>query len=357
MGAAVGLVFVVLTMWRVWLAARYEARKGMGLREDVTVTVVQPVLGGDPRLAECLRRNAEASPWARFVWMVDEDDEAGLEAAQASARENVLVVLGPGPRDGENPKLVKLERALEHVRGEVVVVLDDDSVIEAAGLLRIASEAMEGDLVTGLPEFVAGEDWWEKLVGGFVNGNAWATYFAVAEVGDGHTINGMIYAARLDVLRELGGFAAAGMALTDDYAVARMFERAGRRIVQSRVRVEVRLTMEGVRHYVSVMRRWMIFARMYFGEQRGVMGMLLAGLPAVMPLTVTVAWGWWGLGLVVLKALVVRGMARVNDGVVALVVADLLTPVFFVLALVMGNRMRWRKRKIVLEGGGIRYRA
>ncbi len=357
MGAAIGLVFVALTLWRVWLAARYEARRGAVLCEDVTVTVVQAVLGGDPLLAECLRRNAEASPWARFVWLVDEDDEVGLEAAQASARENVVVVLGPGPRDGENPKLVKLERALEHVRGDVVVVLDDDTVIEAAGLLRLASEAMTGDLVTGLPVFVAGAGWWEKLVGGFVNGNAWATYFAVAEVGEGHTINGMIYAARVDLLRAMGGFAAAGMVVTDDYAVARMFERAGRRIVQSRVRAEVRLTIEGGRHYVSVMRRWMIFARMYFSEQRGLMGMLLAGLPAVMPLVVVMGWGWWGLGLVVLKALVVRGMARVNDGVVALVVADLLTPVFFAMALVMGNRMRWRKRKIMIEGGAIRYGA
>jgi ceramide glucosyltransferase len=347
MFAVANILFWIFSLPRLYLAQRYARRPSPPPEATPELTILQPILGGDRQLEECLRRNALANPTARFLWLVDEDDNTGRLAAEAARQANVEILLGPGPAQGENPKLAKLDRAFPLVQSAITVVLDDDTVLPRESLEVLAAHVQKGGgLVTGLPAFYSDATIWERLLGGFINGNAHTTYFAVAEIAKPATINGMIYAFSTEEMRGLGGFAAAGHALTDDYAVAKLFHRHGLHVAQANAPVEVRITVNSARDYARLMRRWMIFARTFFREHRGLAPLVLAGLPSFLPL---LPHTWPSLAL---YALLLRKRAHPLHHFLS----ALLTPYFFLSSLCFPSRLSWRTRNINLDGGVIRYR-
>jgi ceramide glucosyltransferase len=100
-------------------------------------------------------------------------------------------------------------------------------------------------------------------VGGFVNGNALLTYLPASAVGAQRTLNGMIYATPARTLRAVGGFVAVVSSLTDDYAMAKLYRRNGRALLQVPAFVRVGMTIRDAAHWGRVMRRWLIFANRY----------------------------------------------------------------------------------------------
>jgi ceramide glucosyltransferase len=349
------LLFAALTITRIVLALRHE-RTTTASGPGSAVTVIQPILGGDPLLESVLHANASLNPQAHFLWLTDIDDPQGQAAADRAKLSNVTVLPGPPPSDGENPKLAKLHRAFAAVQSPVTMVLDDDTVIAPAALHQLTAEAASNRLATALPTFAPGANLWEILLAAFVNGNAWLTYFPVAASGAQHTINGMAYAFETETLRRLGGFQAAGMALTDDYAVAKLFTRAGVPILQSTARVRVSLTLTGPLHYWRVMRRWMIFARLYFSEQRSPVALILAGVPAFLPLIVLLIHPWLAIAIATAQCLAVKHFTKCPDSLAALTITQFLNPFFFVASLVFPQQLTWRSRDIRLHKGQIRYR-
>jgi ceramide glucosyltransferase len=341
----------------------------MPARPLPAVTVLQPILSGDPGLEPNLLANLDRNPNARFLWLIDDDDPAAQRIAQRSTAANLTVLSGPGPVRGENPKLAKLARALPQVETPVTVVLDDDTAITAGELARLVDALETCDLATGLPVFTADRTPWERLVGGFVNGNAPTTYFAAAETGVQRTINGMIYACRTDTLRALGGFAAIREHLTDDYAIAVLFERGGKRISQAPVFVEVRMTIATAGHYGRVMRRWLIFANRYLKQNANPKTLLLVGLPSILPLvgllaavSIGPAAGAAWVALLFARAEANRRLVCLCTGrrgspanMIAEVAAGLLLPLFYAASLVRPARLTWRTRRIEISNGAIEY--
>jgi ceramide glucosyltransferase len=361
--------YLALTAVRFGLALRYARLQRRVLREGplTSVTVLQPILSGDPDMEGSLRANVQENHDARFIWLVDDDDPAGIDIGTRLARPNV--VIGPGPLDGENPKLAKLDRGLALVDSDVVVVLDDDTRIGRRELSLLVGALVRADLVTGLPVFVADRTIYERFVGGFVNGNAMLTYLPAAALGVQRTINGMVYAVRAKELRGLGGFACVKESLTDDYAMAQLYARAGRRVLQAPVFVRVTMTIAGPGHCGRVMRRWLIFANLYLRENASVATLVLVALPALLPLAglITAIFaghlavlGW--LGCLVVKALGNRWLlfrfAGYRSGlfdVVFEIASDLLLPMLYVSSLVRPKQLSWRTRNIALSGGRIKY--
>jgi len=356
----------------LWLGALYvvlvAARLAMVRREvcaaSTDVTIIQPILAGDPRLAGALAANLRAHPDAAFLWLIDDDDAEAQRIASelAPLHTRLRVVIGPGPRDGENPKLAKLERALPMVETARLIVLDDDTILPGGSLLP------ECPLATGLPVFVAKSSLYELLTGGFVNGNALLTYLPASRLGLQRTINGMIYGADTAQLRALGGFAAAGHELTDDYAVARLYLRNGFAITQTTAPAHVAMTIVSFAHYARVMRRWMIFASYYLRGNLSAATVFWIVLPGLLPLAGLIAAivearaAVW-LALLLTKALVNRVALWRITGVASSIVdllfemaADLCTPLWSALALIRPGRLQWRTRKIEMAGGQIRYK-
>lgn len=134
----------------------------------------------------------------------------------------------------------------------------------------------------------------------------------MAAVGANRTINGMAYAVGTNGLAAMGGFSAAGHALTDDYAMAKLWRGRGRRIVQSAVFCEVVISFATLAAAASVLRRWRIFANRYLAENATPATVLLVVLPSVLPalgLCPAVAASWPG-GAVLPGVLAAKALAN-----------------------------------------------
>jgi ceramide glucosyltransferase len=376
MSIAAGVLFILyglLTAVRAGLSWRYLGQRiaHPAIPVDLAdVTVLQPILSGDPTLAACLADNLRQTPEARFLWLIDEDDLEGRAIAEALAPpQRVRVVPGPPPSDGENPKVAKLARAFPLVETRYVAVLDDDTMLPPGGLARAISSLEPGGLATGLPLYVNRSNGWSRLVSGFVNGSALLTYPAASIVGAARTINGMFYVSEAASLARAGGFEAIRGSLTDDYAMASLFRQMGAPITQTDVLHPISTTVTGVGHYVGIMRRWMIFGSRYLRENRSLFSLALILVPTLLPpvlLAVGLVAEWpWALGalaLLLLKAAANRLLRLRLGGPAGNITdmpyeaaADLLTPFHIIFALVGPDRFDWRSRRIRMTDERITY--
>ena len=330
------------------------------------VTVLVAVRSGDPLMPAMLRENVASigrTPHARLVLLVDEDDAPGRDAAAqalAVAPDLVTVVPCAPPEPGRNPKVVKLVVGLERADA-LVAVLDDDTVLPD-GALGVARDALAaGHLVTGLPVYREQGSLWSRLVAAFVNGSALVTYLPLARVAPPVTVNGMFVLTRRDLLEGLGGFAAISGEVCDDYALARLYRGAGLTLVQTTVTHPLATTVPGPRAYARILRRWMVFSQEVLRRDLTPAMVALVVLPAVLPLlalALAVASGRPAVVAAVVAVLAskvlavaalrrrVPGAPRGALGVVLELVADLLTPVHAVGALVGPRRVAWRDRQI-----------
>jgi len=371
--ALVFALYGLLTAVRAGLSWRYLGRRAGHPAAPVDladVTVLQPILSGDPTLAACLSDNLSQTPEARFIWLIDDDDLEGRAIAETLAPpQRVRVVLGPPPRDGENPKVAKLARAFPLVGTRYVAVLDDDTFLPPGGLARAISSLEPGGLATGLPLYVNRTNGWSRLVSGFVNGSALLTYPAASIVGAARTINGMFYVTDAASLAQAGGFESIRGSLTDDYAIASLFRQMGAPITQTDVLHPISTTVTGMGHYFGIMRRWMIFGSRYLRQNSSLFSLVLILVPTLVPpvlLVVGLVAGWpWALGalaLLLLKAAANRvlrqrlgGPAGNGIDMACEVAADLLTPLHIVFALISPNHFAWRRRRIRMTDERITY--
>lgn len=362
-------VYVTLTAVRFALASAFFARPSPPLGDAAQVTVLQPILSGDPTLEACLAANLRNQPNAHFVWLIDDDDAEAQRLAAKYAAPNLTALSGPPPRDGESPKAAKLARGVPLVTTPLFAVLDDDTMLRPGALANAAGALAQGDLVTGLPLYAHRTTFWSALLCSFVNGSALLTYPPAAMLRAQRTINGMFYVGRTEELRALGGFAAIAKELTDDYAMARLYLDAGRTIVQARVIHPIATHVRDGAHYASLMRRWMIFANRYVRENLSPFTLLIIGAPTLLPplLLLTGALiGWQGalvaaLTLGAKAALSARlRLVHAQDApkltdILAEIASDLLTPFHLIAALLSPNRLQWRTRAIEMDGAHIRY--
>ncbi|TNM36423.1 glycosyltransferase [Nocardioides albidus] len=267
-GAAAG--YLALQAGKTVAALRAASRAPQAIEPSddaiARVVVVQPILSGDPGLEDALRDNLLSLSGARFVWLVDEDD------AQA---QRVVDRIGPAPRvevrlcppapDGVNPKLAKLQPALDACADdEILLVLDDDTRLPRASLGALLGGLERATLATGLPAYLPGSTPWARLIEQFVDNNAALTYLPMAPV----TINGMCWAMRVADLRGIGGFTPILRNLTDDLAVAGAVQRGGGTICQTASPQWITTTVDSPKHYVRLMHRWMLFADLLLRRQR-----------------------------------------------------------------------------------------
>ncbi len=239
------------------------------------LTVLQPILGGDRRLAETLSDAVRFAPQGtHFLWLVDEDDPVGAAAAGESLSSldgghaaSVRVVRFGAAPPGVNPKTYKLRLALEDVSTEYVAVIDDDTTVGADHLLRalrvLSAKGSDVGLYTGLPSYRASRGPGSNLVAGFVNAMAARTYLPPLQSGPPASINGMFWVARRADLVELR---AIEEQLCDDLAVAGLFRSAGLTVHQGSMRQVLYTEGLGLFSYAARMHRWFVFAMVLMGK-------------------------------------------------------------------------------------------
>lgn len=323
------------------------------------VTVLQPILSGDPRLREVLADNLRAH--ARVWWLIDDDDHAAQTLAREFASQmNLRVLSCPRAPEGVNPKTFKLDLALATVDSEFVLVLDDDARLSAESLRALLRALQHAELATALPHYLPGDTWPARLLGQFVNDNAALTYLPLLPWSAPVTINGMCYALRADTLRALGGFAPLLRHLTDDLALADLVRGAGGRIAQLAAPVAMQTSVPNLARYLRQMHRWFLFATLLLRRQSVAMNALIVVLQGLHPLLLWALLGlavtgsagdaWLALGVVLAaRALTLALAQRALTGAarhrpLLSVLSELLQPLHLLHAS-LRRTISWRTRR------------
>jgi ceramide glucosyltransferase len=392
--------YLAILLGKAILTVRYAARyprprltssgsdavsAGAGDRVDLSTpsatissaAIVQPILSGDPDLPTALADNLAALPEARFLWLIDEDDDEAavivskLRAAHPAHRIETLVC--PAAPDGVNPKLFKLERARaevarsEAIRSEVTsdafVVVDDDTRLTREGLAALLEALETHTVATGLPCYLdRRRDLPSRLLAEFVNNNAALTYLPLLAFAGPPTINGMTYAMTPAGLDAIGGFAPLSRHLADDLAVARRVIDAGGTIRQTPYPQFVATSVRDLGHYRTLMHRWFLFAMLLLREQSAGWTLaitLLHGLPPLLLWTlvlvapVSIASAAPLLLLLPLRAITLIAVQRRLTGrgrhsPILSIVSELLQPLHLLHALV-SRRIVWRTRRYLVR--------
>ncbi len=339
-------------------------------QDEAPVTLLQPILSGDPFLEEALRRNLRSTPpSARFLWLIDEADaEARLLTGRLrdEAPERVEILVCPPVVGNVNPKIAKLQHGLAAVATPFLAVLDDDTILSDDTLGKALFALRTCTLYTGLPCYLPGGNFWSALVAYFVNNNSILTYLPLLPLVGPLTINGMFYVVETQTLRKMGGFTSILDQLCDDYALARHVRAHGGVIRQSATAHYLRTTVPSAGAYLRLMHRWFVFARVLVGDQPlGVVLLLFVflGLP---PLLLWLGFlsllggptSWLLLAATLLvRHLALRSLHRTVLGGLSpfswsmSVLAELLQPLHGLHACLQTS-LRWRTRHIRLQRGG-----
>jgi ceramide glucosyltransferase len=366
--------------WKHWMVVRFfRGPVPPVVQEPALVSILQPILSGDPTLHEGLEHNLRCRSLHRreYLWLLDDDDDEGLAICRALARQypeqRVRLIMLPRPGERQNPKMVKLIEGARLAEGDMLCVLDDDT--------RLPDDAMERclpwldrpgvGLAFGLPYYVNFENFWSRLLSIFVNGHSLLTYIPYTAVAEPFTINGMFYVLRRSVLDAIGGFEGLETTLADDFAVALRLRAHGYRLAQTPLRHGISTTVTGPGHYLDLIRRWFIFPReslmRHLGRRdRAVLyglGLVPAFLPALLVLGAAMrpsrrALGWAALPIAYNLAI----FAHVNlaylrqatpwRAIWLVPLVQLAFPIELLLALLSPQRINWRGHIMQVERGG-----
>ena len=298
------------------------------------VSVLKPLCGVDEGLLDNLRSLARQDYPGGFELVLgatDADDPA-LVVARRLQREHpevaMTIVVGD-PEAAINRKVANLVGLAAAARHGVLVVSDSNVRVGPDYLRAMAAELAQpgvglvGNLIAGDHERGAGGVLESLQLNGFIAGSVSG---AASLLGHPCVIGKSMMLRRAD-LDKIGGWAAVGDVLGEDYMMGRAFERAGMRVVISSYVVRTVVGRWSIARFVQRHLRW---AQMRRWIAPGVF--VLEPLMSPTPWMLTLAWcaargggalglapvSWlglamlgalWALGLEALQARALRGHA------------------------------------------------
>lgn len=383
-GGITAAVMLAERAWRHSAVVRFFKRPAPPIKSQVhLVSILQPILSGDPTMPACLEANlmAQTGLDVEFIWLVDLNDSEGervcRELMAKYPHKRVRLHLMPPPGERENPKMVKLIEGLTMSGGDVVCVLDDDTVLPDMGLETCLPylDLPRVGLAFGLPYYTNFSNVWSSLVSCFVDSHSLLTYIPYTALTEPFTINGMFYAIKRSTLDRIGGFDSLKETLADDFAVARLIKQHGLKLAQTPLLHGISTQVTGPSHYLSLIQRWFIFPReslmrhLSLKEQATLYGVGM--LPALYPLLLLL-WALWkpsrgkvGTALlyfafsfaqfVHINRAYLRG-AVPADKIWLAPLIQAVFPLQLLAALLSPKRIVWRGHVMQVEkGGGFRF--
>ena len=344
-----------------------------------TVSIMQPILSGDPTLWDCLSRNLQMKTAYEidFLWLIDDDDDGAqrgcreLIAQYPDVKINLISLAAPSAEI--SPKTFKLIEGLKQAQGEIIVFLDDDTILPDYGLEKALPflEQSEVGVAFGLPYYINFSNVWSTLVSAVVNGNNLLTYIPYTFVTQPFTINGMFFAIKREILDKVNGFSGLETAIVDDFAIAQKFRDHGYQLVQTPLCHGISTQIEDISHYFNILIRWFIF------PQESIMKSVsnwelfvfytMAFIPTLAPLAIILYSclfpSIYSLVYSIIYFLFSYFMlndfnqnyfrnATPNSKIIVLLVVQILLPINLIIALLSPRRINWRGNIMELKKNG-----
>lgn len=241
--------------------------KPFALTHVCRVSIIQPILSGDPTLFDGLDHNLrhKSKHSLEFIWLLDVDDSHAWDGCQSLIKKYpekcIKIIKIDSTGEKQNPKTVKLIAGSMEAKGDVICVLDDDTRLPDYGLdLCLPYLDMPGaGLAFGLPYYVSFANFWSSLVAYFVNSHSLMNYVPYSMLADPFTINGMFYLIRRKIFDKVGGFYGLEFILADDFAVAQRIRDHGYRLIQTPLLHGISTWVTDWHSYFNLIKRWFIF--------------------------------------------------------------------------------------------------
>jgi ceramide glucosyltransferase len=344
-------------------ALRFARREIAAPLDGPPVSVLKPLRGAEPGLAENLRSFADQDyPEFQIVLGVRDRTDAALPVARAliAARPQRDIKLVVDSRaGGSNLKVANLENMLPSARHDVIVLADSDMRVTRDYLAVVAAPLTDPatGIVTCLYKAVPDGGLWSRLAALHINFG----FLPGALVGDWMRVGGGCFGAtialRREVLERIGGFGRVRNELADDHRMGSAVRGLGLAAVLSPYVVENRVSEPSLASLWRHELRWARTSRAM--APSGVAGsivthtVVLAALAALLcePIAAGALLGGslllrWGSA-----AAIARWLDLPRDGLWLLPLRDVLSFAVF-LGSFCGRSVQWRDQAFRVEPGG-----
>jgi ceramide glucosyltransferase len=379
-GWSLGFLLLIERIWKLSMVNRFFQRPLPVMKKSPElVSIIQPVLSGDPTMSDCLECTLQLKSVCQIeiIWLVDREDTEGqricLELIEKYPSCRVQLITVPQPPRGYNPKIFKLIEGRKVAHGDVLCVLDDDTMLptDALDMALPFLDQPDVGLAFGLPYYVNFSNIWSSMVSAFVNSNSLLSYIPYISIINPFTINGMFYILRSDVLDEMGGFDVIKHMFADDFAIAHLCRTHGYKLAQTPVCHSISTQVRNAKHYISLLLRWFVFPResilrhVSWFEQ--VIFYMIGMVPVLFPLFLVLlllfrpSWSkciytllYFGCSIRIIDYL---NKSYLRSATPAhkkwwIPVMLVLIPVQILIALISPQRVNWRGNIVQVERGG-----
>ena len=236
--AAAGLVY---TAAQIVALRRFRARKPERAHGALPpITVLKPLHGSEPQLYENLRSFCEqAYPEYQVVFGARDASDPAIASAQRLVREfpdlDLCVVAGEPAGDIPNPKIANVAAMLPHAKHDLLTIVDSDICVGPDYLASLATEFADRGtgavtcLYAGIPL-----DGLAPAVGAaIVNERFMPSVLVAMLIEPLEYCFGATMAVRREILEEIGGLAALGKGIGDDFMLGKLVSEAGYRVALS----------------------------------------------------------------------------------------------------------------------------
>jgi ceramide glucosyltransferase len=364
-----GLVVVSTVYWLYALACvvRFRRRSWSAPAWRPAVTVLKPLCGAHPALYESLRSFCEQDyPRFQIVFGVRNPADPAVEVVHRlmdEFRTQNLKLVFTGRDVGVNPKVSNLAALYENAEYDVLVIADSDIRVGPDYLERVVAPLADPavGLVTCLYRGGGSGRGWGALGRLFIDDWFFPSALVSATGAPLRHAFGATLVFRRRGLADIGGFAALGDYLADDYMLGALLARRGQRVVLSRYVVETRVAERSFSDLFFHELRWsrtmrvirpvgFFFAAITYGFVWSALA--LAATPAAWPLV---------LAHTAVRVAVHRAAVRAldSDGTASawlLPARDALQVVLWATSFV-GRRVRWGRDRFIVDGTGRLTRA
>jgi ceramide glucosyltransferase len=379
---AIGLVFLLERIGKYLTIGHFfdrEAARSELTQSGSSVSIIQPILSGDPTLWDCLERNLQMQSHQEieFIWVIDDDDPD----AQIGCRELIakypqvkidLISLPPSP-PLVSPKTFKLIAGIERASGEIIAMLDDDTMLNDGDLDRAIPylDRPQIGAAFGLPYYVNFSNIWSTLVACVVNSSSLLTYVPYTFITEPFTINGMFYVMKREVLEQIGGFSGLEGAIADDFAIAHHIRSHGYKLAQTPVCHGISTQIRDAKHYFNLLNRWFIFPQVSILKSVAVWELVVfyctALIPTMVPLVIVIYLALfpsiyttiYGAVYFAINAYILTqfnkkylNSATPDSLIFLLTIVQIIMPFHIIIALLSPKKIDWRGNILALKSDG-----